>query len=151
MFLLAAVDSGAYKALLFLHIVAVVVAFSPSVVHALVGPILLRDDDASGRRFAGVAAAQQRAVHLPALLVAGILGFALVGSSGEVWKFSDPWVSVSALLWLVIGGITGALILPGQKLVAEGDRGAEAKVRMGYGIVSLLFIVVVFLMVVKPG
>jgi len=151
MLILASVNSGVYKALLLLHILSVIVALAPAVVRPLTGPRLLKDDEAAAARFAGVSAGNQRMVHLPALLAAGILGFALVGASGETWKFSELWVSISALLWLVIGGIIGAVIVPGERQTAAGDKAAESKVAAAGGIVSLLFVVVLFLMVVKPG
>jgi len=151
MVLLAAVDSGVYQTLLALHILSVIVAFAPVIVHPLVARFLADEDEGAGRRLSGVAAATQRTVHLPALLLVGILGFALVGSSDEHWKFSDPWVSVSALLWLVIGGVIGAVLIPAQKKVAGGDGGAASTASAASGLVTLLLVVVVFLMVVKPG
>lgn len=151
MFLLARVGSGVYNALLLLHILAVLVAFAPAVINPIVGPRLYKDDEAAGQKFSGVSASNTRTVHLPALLAVGILGFALVGISDEAFKFTDPWVFISALLWLAIGGIVSAVIVPGEKQVAAGDRAAESKVAAGGGIATLLFVVVLFLMVVKPG
>lgn len=151
MVLLARAHSGAYELLLVLHILAVVVAFAPAVVHALTGPRILKEDEAAGRAFFKVASANSRSVYLPALIAVGILGFALVGASGDAFEFSDAWISISAVLWLAIGGIVSAVILPGEKQAAEGDRAAEKKVAVGGGIATLLFIVVLFLMVVKPG
>jgi hypothetical protein len=60
-------------------------------------------------------------------------------------------VFISALLWLAIGGIVSAVIIPGEKQVASGDRAAESKVAAAGGIATLLVLVVLFLMVVKPG
>jgi hypothetical protein len=151
MFLLARVGSGFYQLLLILHLLSVVVAFAPAVVHAVTGPRLLKEAEAAGRTFFGVAVGNERTVYLPALLAVGILGFALVGISDEAFKFTDAWVLIAALLWLAIGGVVSAMIVPGEKQVAAGDRAAEAKVAAGGGIVSLLFLVVLFLMVVKPG
>jgi len=151
MLLLARVDSGVYQALLVLHILSVVVAFAPAVVHPLTGPRLLKEDEPAGRSFSGVASGVERKVYLPALLAVGVLGFALVGLSDDAWKFSEPWVYIAALLWLAIGGIVSAVIIPGEKQIAAGDRAAESKVAAAGGIASLLFVVVVFLMVVKPG
>lgn len=148
---LAAVDSGVYKALLLLHILAVIVAFSPAIVHPLTGPRMMKDDEAAGKRFSATVVDNSRKVYLPALLAVGILGFALVGASDETWKFSKPWVFISALLWLAIGGIVGAVIIPGEKQVGEGDRAAESKVAAAGGIATLLLVVVLFMMVVKPG
>ncbi len=151
MFLLAQGHSGVYQLLLILHILAVVVAFSPAVVHSLTGSRLMREDEAAGRRFFGVAAANDRRVYLPALLVVGVLGFALVGLSDGAFEFSEPWISAAALLWVIIAGIVGAVIVPGERALAEGDRPAEKKVGAAGGIVTVLFIVVLILMVVKPG
>jgi uncharacterized membrane protein len=148
---LATVDSGVYKALLFLHILAVLVAFSSVVVNPLTGPRLMKDDEGAGKRFSATVADNSRKVYLPALLAVGILGFALVGASDDTWKFSKPWVFISALLWLAIGGIVSAVIIPGEKQVGAGDRAAESKVAAAGGIVALLLVVVLFLMVVKPG
>ena len=148
---LASVDSGIYKVLLLLHILAVLVAFSPLIVHPLTAPRLMKDDEAAGRRLSPVLAENQRKVYMPALLAVGILGFALVGFSDGQWKFTDPWVFISALLWLAIGGIISAVIIPGEKQVGAGDRAAESKVAAAGGIASLLLLVVLFLMVVKPG
>ncbi len=111
--------------LLLLRITAPLVAFALAGVHALAGPRLMKVDEAAGRRFAGVAADDDRTVYLPALLAVGVLGFALVGASGEAWSFSDPWVFISAVLWLVIGGVIGAAIIPGNEKVAGGDRAAD--------------------------
>jgi uncharacterized membrane protein len=151
MVILAEVGSGLYELLLFLHILAVVVAFSPAVVHALTGPKIMKDDETAGRAFSKAAAANSRIVYLPALLAVGILGFALVGVSDPAFKFTQAWVYSSALLWLAIGGIVSAVIIPGEKQVAAGDRAAESRVAAGGGIATLLFLIVLFLMVVKPG
>ena len=150
MIILGQVGSGVYQLLLILHLVSVVVAFAPAVVHALTGPRLLKEDEAAGRRFIAVGVANQRAVYLPALLAIGILGFALVGMSDDAFSVTDPWVLISAVLWLAIGGIVSAVILPGERALAAGDRDAESKVTAAGGIVTLLFLVVLFLMVVKP-
>jgi len=151
MVLLAVVSLGIRRFVLLLHIVAVLVAFSPAIVNALTGPRLMKEDEAAGRRFAGVSAANTRRVHLPALLAVGVLGFALVGISGDEYKFSQPWVYISILLWLAIGGIIGGLITPGERRIAAGDRVAESRVAAAGGVASLLLLVVLFLMVLKPG
>jgi uncharacterized membrane protein len=151
MLTLAQVGSGVYQLLLILHLVSVVVAFSPAIVHAVTGTRLLKQDEGGGRSFFRVAAANERMVYLPALTVVGLLGFALVGMSDGAIKFGDPWVSASALLWLIIAGVVSAVIMPAERLLGEGDRSVESKVALGGAIVSVLFVIVVFLMVVKPG
>ena len=148
---LARVGSGVYQALLILHILSVLVAFAPAVAHPLTGPRIMKEDEAAGQRFSAAVAVVSRQVYLPALLAVGVLGFALVGISDEQWKFSDPWVFISALLWLAIGGIVSAVIIPGERKVGTGDRAAESRVAAAGGIATLLLLVVLFLMVVKPS
>ena len=120
-------------------------------VNALPGPRIYKDDEGAGQRFSAVTAVNSRQVYLPALGVVGLLGFGLVGISEAQWKFSDPWVFISAILWLVIAGIVSAVIVPGEKQMAGGDRAAESTVAAAGGVATLLFLVVLFLMVVKPG
>lgn len=148
---LARFNSGVYQLLLILHILSVVVAFAPAVVNPLTGNRLLREDEGAARRFSAASSVNNRTVHLPALAAVGILGFALVGVANPAFKFSDPWVGISAVLWLAIAGIIGAVVVPGERGMAAGEAGAEAKVRAGGGIVAVLFLVVLTLMVVKPG
>ncbi len=150
MFLFARVGSGVYNLLLILHILTVIVAFAPAVVHPLVGRRLLAEDEGSMRRFSNATSINTRTVHLPALAAVGLLGFALVGVSGEFYKFTDPWVAISALLWLVIAGVIGAVVLPGERGLATGEAGAASKVQTGGGIATVLFLIVLCLMVVKP-
>lgn len=151
MIIFAQVGSGIYQLLLILHLVTVVVAFSPAIVHALTGTRLLREDEGASRSFFRVAVGNERTVYLPALVLVGLLGFAMVGMSDDAFKFTDAWVLIAAILWVAIGGIVSAVIVPGERRLAEGDRAAEQKVAAAGGVVSLLFLVVVFLMVVKPG
>ena len=151
MFLFARVGSGVYQLLLILHILSVVVAFAPAIVHPLVGRRLLGEDEGAAQRFSGAASTNNRAVHLPALVAVGVLGFALVGVSDKAFEFSDPWVAISALLWLVIAGVISGMVLPGERGMAAGEAGAAAKVQTGGAIAAVLFVVVLCLMVVKPG
>ncbi len=147
--LIGRVDSGVYQLLLILHIVAVIVAFAPTVAH----PMLrnrLRGDPAAGGLGAAMGAAN-RTVYLPALVVVGVVGFGLVAVSDGAYAFSKPWVGAAILLWLIIAAVVGAVILPAERLLAGGDASAERTVRAGGGAVSLLLLVVLFLMVVKPG
>ncbi|MEJ7765943.1 MAG: hypothetical protein WKF86_10640 [Acidimicrobiales bacterium] len=150
MFILGQVGSGLYQLLLILHLVSVLVAFAPAVVHPLIAGRLAKDDQGV-RMFSLASSANTRTVHLPALVAVGVLGFALVGVSDRTYRFTDPWIAISGLLWLAIAGVISALVLPGERGMATGEAGAEAKVRAGGGIATLLLIVVLCLMVVKPG
>ena len=151
MFILARVGDGVYQLLLILHILAVIVAFAPAVVHPLVARRLQAEEEGALRRFAGATSINTRTVHLPALLVVGVLGMGLVGVSDKVFKFSDPWVAISIVLWLALGGVLSAMVLPGERGMAAGEPGAAEKTQLGGTIATLLLLVVLFLMVVKPG
>lgn len=149
--LLARVGSGVYDTLLILHILSVIVAFAPAIVHPLTGTRLLRQDEGAARRFFSVSAANGRAVYLPALGLVGLLGFALVGASGKTYEFKDPWVGIAIVLWVAIAGMVSAVILPAERGSATGEAGAAKKLQLGGSIATVLLIVVVILMVVKPG
>ena len=148
--LLADTSSGVYQLLLILHILAVIVAFAPAIVSPLTTN-RLQGEQGAMRSYSTAGSANTRSVYLPALVVVGVLGFALVGLSGGAFEFSDPWVSAAALLWLIIAAVVGAVIMPAERLVGAGDAGAASKLRAGSGVVTLLLVVVLFLMVVKPG
>ena len=66
-------------------------------------------------------------------------------------KFSEPWVSVAMLLWFIMLGIIFGLMLPAEKKAATGDEGAEKIISMAGGIMHLLLVVMLYLMIFKPG
>ena len=105
-------------------------------------------------------AANGRMIHLPALVLEGVFGLGMVfsskpGSSDDnLWGFDQAWVSISFLLWIAISGLVSAMMLPAERKLAsgEGDAAAlEKKVTLGGQLVTVLFLVTVYLMVWKPG
>ena len=102
-----------------------------------------------------------------------LLGFAVLGLSDSVWKFSQTWVWLSVTLYIVAIGISHGLLMPAVKrmgvlmreLVAAGPppagaaappQAAEmAAIGQRLGVVGptldIFMIVVLFLMVWKPG
>lgn len=103
-----------------------------------------------------------------------ILGFAALGMSDDRWKFGQTWVWLSVLLYIVGIGLSHAIALPNAKAMnalmdelavgpppgtAAGgpppqaleleERGKrQATVAM---VLNVLLVVIVFLMVMKPG
>jgi uncharacterized membrane protein len=101
-----------------------------------------------------------------------ILGFAALGMSDDRWKFGQTWVWLSVLLYIVGIGLSHAIVLPNARrinalmdeLAAGGAPGAggpppqaleleergkrQATVAM---VLDLILVVIVFLMVMKPG
>ena len=146
---LASYRDNVYNVFLFLHIVAVIVAFAPAVVHPLTLE-RMRGDSALGR-VAGIAADNGRKVYFPALVVVGALGIVLLVLAGDVLEFSDLWATLAFITWIAICGIVSAVIMPNERKVAAGDESAQKKVATGGQIATLLLLVTLYLMVFKPG
>lgn len=130
--------STGYRIMGVLHVLAVVTAFGPLLVY----PTLLRAGDS-----AGVAKLHMR-IALPALVLVWVLGMGMVGMSDKAVEMSDTWIVLSLLGWVIAMVVSWFLIRP-----AITDDGADArqKLSMGTGITHLLMVVIVVLMVFKPG
>jgi uncharacterized membrane protein len=143
---LAEIGSTPYKLMYLVHILAVVIAFSP----AWLTPIVLRtvgDDRKSGE-------ALELAVlrlSLPFVAIAGLVGFGLAGMSDKVLKMSQAWLSIAIVLWLVQLAVLFFLARPAFKALAAGAAGARSRVMMATGITHLLLLVILVLMIWKPG
>jgi uncharacterized membrane protein len=148
---LAAIDSFPYNLVLLLHILSVVVAFAP----AFVWPIVNVQSRKAGANLPGtvtaLAARNTMIIHGPALVLAGLFGIILVVLSDEVWEFSQVWISAAFLVWFALLGVVFGLIFPTEKKIAGGDTAAEAKLGMFTGFAHLLLLVMLVLMIWKPG
>ena len=148
-------SSVGYKIVLLLHIVFVVAAFGG----LFATPMLVRAGRAagSGKAVASGTVAYIQRIAVPSLLLAGIFGIGLVsmskpeGSDRARWTFSQGWVSGALVLWIVQVIIYLALLLPAERKLAEGDEAAAKRVPMFTGILHLLLLVLIYLMVFKPG
>jgi uncharacterized membrane protein len=148
---LAAVNDNVYRLLFLLHIAAIVVAFAPMVIHPVFGAQSKADGEGAMLQAARHMADNERRIHFPALIAAGIFGLGLIFSSDEAWKFDQTWVSLSLLVWLALCGVVSGLIMPNERKLAAGDLEAEKKVAMGGQIATVLFLVMLYLMIWKPG
>ena len=90
-------------------------------------------------------------IALPALVLAGLLGFGLIGMSDKEFAFDQAWVGPAILLWLIEIALLAVGILPAQKKVAAGDASAAKMLPMLTGVSHLILVVTVYLMVFKPG
>jgi uncharacterized membrane protein len=149
MVLAAYYDTG-FKVVLLLHILAVIVAFGP--LFAL--PLLARSANGQGTSGNGVLLYLQR-FATPAVVLAGFFGLALVGMSKtngiEIYKFSQTWVSVALAIWIVQVALFIFLLLPTQRRADGGDADATKRMPMFTGIVHLLLLVLLYLMIWRPG
>ncbi len=130
--------SNGYQIVGLLHILSAVVAFGPLFIY----PSMQR---------AG-AGAELAKVHLrisfPALVLTWVLGMGMVGMSKDNFEMSQTWIVLSILLWVVLGSVSWFLIRP-----SLGDRSesARSKLAAGIGVTHLLVVVILYLMVFKPG
>lgn len=152
-----------YDVVLTIHILAVVVAFG--VVFAY--PVL----DAWFRHALPANLAKLHELHLalgqrvitPAMVVVLLAGLYL--ALQDPWRLGDPWISATFAILLVLFGLVGAVLTPGDRRLAqlaERDAGAGGGPSADYererkrtdafgGLALLLVIVATFLMVGKPG
>lgn len=148
---LGAFRDGLYNLFLALHLVSVVAAFAPAVIHPLLIARTRPDGDTALGRLAGAMVANSRVVHIPALVLTAPFGIAMVLLSDDVWEMGDPWISASFLVWIALCGIVTGVILPGERALAAGDASAERKVAFGGQLATLGFVIMLWLMIWKPG
>jgi uncharacterized membrane protein len=149
--IIAAVRDDAYNVVLVLHILAVLAAFAPAFVHPLLGTQMEREGGGALTATMRNMHRNGQRVYAPALILVGVLGLALSGMSDKVYGFGDTWVWLSALLWVALNGVLHAVLLPAEKAVADGDASAATRVQLGGAIMSVLGVIVVVLMIFKPG
>jgi hypothetical protein len=127
-----------YRILLILHVLAAVVAFGPLFVYPQM-------------RRAGATKAIA-ALHLrltfPALVAVWVLGMGLVGTSDQAWEMGDTWILLSIIGWLILMAVSWFLIRPA---LADDRDEAAGRLGMGIGINHALVVVLLYLMVFKPG
>lgn len=126
-----------YRIFFFLHILSVVVAFAPAVLSVLPGG---RDGALATLERAG------RTVYAPALILAGLFGILLVVTApGDIFEMSQTWISLAFVVWIAMNGVFHAMVLAGQR---QGD---AAKVGNGQAIMTVLLLVMLYIMIWKPG
>jgi uncharacterized membrane protein len=148
---LAAFGDGVYKLLYLGHLLAFLVAFAPAVIHPIVTAQVKRDGHDSLVQLVGHLATNGRRLHFPALVVLGGIGLGLVLVGDNVWGFDQAWISLALLVWLALCGVVSAVVLPAERKLAGGDLAAERQVVLGGQITTVLLLVMLYLMVWKPG
>ena len=149
--ILAAYGSTLYKLLFLGHMVAFLAAFAAAVVNPILMAKVKGDgDEPSLLRLAGHIAGNGRQIHFPALVLLGAFGLGLV-FEGDVWGFGDAWVSLAFLVWLAMCGVISGLMLPSERKLAAGDLAAEKVVERAGQLITLLLLVMLYLMIWRPG
>lgn len=130
--------SDGYRLLGLLHIISVVVAFGPLFIY----PSLVRAGAGA------TVATWHLRLSLPALVVAWVLGMGMIGVSDGAIEMSDGWIVASLVIWVGLVAVSWFLIRP--SLTDASDR-ARSMLGAGIGVTHLALVVMVWLMVFKPG
>ena len=150
--ILAAYDDGLYRVLFLGHMLAFLVAFAPAVINpVLAARLKAQDDFGTLGRMAGHMASMGKLIHFPALVALGGFGIAMVFQSDPAFAFDQTWVSLAFLVWLAIIGVIWGVVLPSERKLADGEVEAEKKVAVGGQVTTLLTLVMLYLMIWKPG
>jgi uncharacterized membrane protein len=151
--LFAAVGDTPYRIVLIVHILTAMAAFAPAFAH----PFLANQARAMGpegrQTVMRYMVANGRRIYTPALIVTGLAGFALQGMSEGAWGFDQAWITGAILIWVAMNGILHAVLIPAEAKVAAGEGGeaAESRVQIGGAVLTVLLVVMLYLMVFKPG
>jgi len=148
-----------FKILFALHLLAAIFTVGPLVHAATTASRGLRNADAS----ATASSARTARIYAFASVAVVVFGFGLMSADApwdkdeKVAEFSEPYIWISALLWLTAVAITLALLVPTLEQATESIKAGQpvdaltARVAAGGGVVGLIFAGIVFLMVYKPG
>lgn len=168
------VDSGIYKVVIVLHVLCAIVGFGTVFLNALYG------QQAKARRGSeglAIAQANYHVGEIATYFIYGVVvsGFLAVLASDDVFTFSQIWVGVSMLLYVVALGLSHGVLRPNLRrmqglmgeLVAAGPPPAGATggpppqvaeieqrgktVAATGATLNLLTVVILVLMVWKPG
>lgn len=149
--MIAAYRETGYNVMLLLHIITAFAAFAPAFVHPLLGHQTAALDAENRRKVIGMIAGNGRRIYAPALILTGLFGFAMQGMSDGVIEFSQTWFWLAIVVWIAMNGVLHGMLLPAEKAVAGGDDSADSRVSTGGMILTALLIVMLYLMVFKPG
>jgi uncharacterized membrane protein len=147
MVVLAALNSTGYKIVLLIHVLAVIVGFAP----LWLTPVMIRLTAAGDKAAADGLEVSILRFSLPGIGLAGILGFGLAGMSEKVFKMSQAWLSIAAVLWVVLLALLFFVARPAIKAFRDGDAAARGRIMMVTGISHLILVVTLYLMIFKPG
>ena len=147
MVVLAALNSTGYKIVLLIHVLAVIVGFAP----LWLTPEMIRLTAAGDKAAADGLDVSILRFSLPGIGLAGILGFGLAGMSEKVFKMSQTWLSIAAVLWVVLLALLFFVARPAIKAFRDGDAAARGRIMMVTGISHLILVVTLYLMIFKPG
>ncbi len=141
----------AYDIILLVHILSFLVAFAPAAINPLLEAHFAKTaDEATMQNWAKFTSMYTSRIALGSLGVLLITGLVMIVQF-DGWEFSQTWISLAFLVWLAIGGVVSAMILKGEKAMAAGDMSGRELVAKGGPIATVLMVIMVYLMIFKPG
>ncbi|MEX2106110.1 MAG: DUF2269 family protein [Solirubrobacterales bacterium] len=160
---LASIVSGDYKTALFLHVLAVVLAFGPTFGYALFFSVAPQYPRATPAILAGVQKCDRYLVN-PGMIVLLLAGIYLLIASDDAWDAGDVFVSIGFLAIIVLFGVQHAFFQPQvrkARALAERDLQAGDQLspefealgqRIGQvgTIAGIVVVVTIFFMTYKP-
>lgn len=167
-----------YKVVLVLHLMAAIVGFGGMAVNGFYGAMAAARRNRDGAAIGEAVDKGYKFAEWPVYAVP-VLGILLVLMSEDDFQFSQVWISLSFLLYIVSIGLLHGVQLPTVRRInallkelsagtgGTGGGGGEAgggaptqvaeldklgsKAGMVGGVMNLITVVIVFLMVFKPG
>ena len=159
-----------YNILVVLHLVCVIGGFGGLAFNGLVLALASR----RGAEGKAVLEVNHQVGQLAELLVYGafLFGMAAIGASGHKYGFGQAWVGAALGLYVVALGLLHGLIRPARKryavvadelagvtVLSAGERppqlavldGLARRISLGWGGFDVVVLVVVYLMIFKPG
>ena len=158
---IAEIGSGVYNFFLLLHLVSVVVGFGGVLLNGLYGAQAKTRPGPGGLAISEANFFVSTKVAEPALYLAPLFGFALIGLSDSAWEFSQTWITLSLVLY-VIGLANARLVLvpTSAKMIEMMRAGPPDPVKMeaagkrlaaAGGFSHLVFVALMVVMIWKPG
>jgi hypothetical protein len=146
------------KVLLSIHVLAAILVVGPITVAASLFPRYARQsatgDDDPERRAAGIAAFLHRTCRGYAVVGVAVPVFG-IATGAQLGVLTDAWLIASLVLTAIAAAILALAILPGQRrLLASARDGvvdAATRLTMLTGFFNVLWVIVVVLMIVRPG
>ena len=156
------VDSGLYELVLVLHILAVIIGFGGMFISGFYGNEAAKRPGREGLAVGETTTKVTALAPTMAIYTAPILGILLILLSDDTWKFSEAWISLSFLLYAALVVVLVTQVAPTSKKIvasraaAGGEMTPEIvadgkKLATMSAVVNVLWVVVLVLMVFKPG
>jgi len=166
------INSGIYKFLVVLHLIAAIVGFGGVLLNGVYAAQARKRPGPTGRavteaNYAVSMLAEKFIYAVP------ILGLAAMGFSDSVWKFSQTWIWLSLVLYVLAIGISHSVMIPGHrriielmKAMEEAPTGGRApgpppqvaeleatgkRLAGGAMVLNLMLVAIIAMMVWKPG